>query len=97
MTRFEKVALKLTHWIGTSTSLVVHSLIFAAFLVAMFFFEPSQVLLVFTTMLSMEAIYLTIFLQMSVNKHSHLLSEVSENVDELMEEEEENEGDSNLL
>lgn len=89
MGRFEKVALKITQGIGTSTSLVLHTIVFAMFLAAMFVFDPSKVLLVFTTALSMEAIYLTIFVQMSLNKHSHILSEVHENVDELMEEEEE--------
>lgn len=87
MTRFEKFALKITHWIGTPASLLIHSLVFTTVLVMMFVFDPGKVLLVFTTALSMEAIYLTIFVQMSLNKASKTLIEMGENVDELMEEE----------
>lgn len=43
-------------------------------------------LLVLTTIVSLEAIYLAIFIQMTVNRHSDELEEVSEDVDEIQED-----------
>ena len=45
-----------------------------------------QVLLVLTTLLSFEAIYLSIFIQMSVNRHENALREVGEDIGEIQED-----------
>ncbi len=48
-----------------------------------------EVLLVLTTVVSLEAIYLAIFIQMSVNRHNESLEEVEKNIDEIQEDVEE--------
>lgn len=45
-----------------------------------------KILLILTTLVSLEAIYLSIFIQMTVNKHSEELEEVSEDIEEIQED-----------
>ena len=45
-----------------------------------------KVMLILTTVVSLEAIYLAIFIQMTVNKHAAELEEVSEDIDEIQED-----------
>ena len=45
-----------------------------------------QILLVLTTILSFEAIYLSIFIQMSVNRHENALKVVGDDVAEIQED-----------
>jgi uncharacterized membrane protein len=84
-------------WIGTPSSLVVHTLFFVFMLSLRFFGVAfSDVLLVLTTVVSLEAIYLSIFIQMSVNRQADeqeetrsvlsTLQESVESVQETMEE-----------
>ncbi|MCL9972174.1 MAG: hypothetical protein NBV63_02070 [Candidatus Pacebacteria bacterium] len=82
---------RLTSWIGSIPSLLVHTLVFAsAFLVAVFGYAPwDMVLLVVTTVVSLEAIYLAIFIQMTVNRQARELHDVSEDVEEISKEVEE--------
>lgn len=62
---------KLIVWIGTPTSLVVHTVFFLVMCsLILFGYSSSSVLLVLTTIVSLEAIYLSIFIQMSVNRQS---------------------------
>ena len=52
-----------------------------------FFDIPSaDILLILTTLVSLEAIYLSIFIQMTVNKHGEELEEVSEDIGEIQED-----------
>ena len=80
-----------TAWVGSPGSVLLHTAFFiAAFLVASLgFAEWDMVLLVLTTLVSLEAIYLAIFIQMSVNRQSKELEEVSEDIDEIQEDVEE--------
>lgn len=73
---------KITAWVGSITSLVVHTIVFAvAFLIAGIGLAPwDTVLLVVTTLVSLEAIYLAIFIQMSVNRAQQSLAEVEADV-----------------
>jgi uncharacterized membrane protein len=58
-------------WIGTPASLVVHTLLFAAAFALRFLgLSTSDTLLVLTTAVSLEAIYLSIFIQMAVNRQA---------------------------
>ena len=86
--RLEKIADKATRWIGSTTSLVVHSIAFiTAFvlpLIHLVSFE--EMLLVLTTIVSLEAIYLSIFIQMSVNKNSQDIEIIQEDVGEIQED-----------
>ena len=52
----------------------------------LFGFSSSDILLVLTTIVSLEAIYLSIFIQMTVNKHAEELEEVSEDIEEIQED-----------
>lgn len=81
---------RLTKWIGTPASLFVHTLFFIACLLLIFIgLEPERVMLVLTTIVSLEAIYLAIFIQMTVNRSVESLREVEEDIEELAEDVEE--------
>ncbi len=86
----EHLALKATKWIGSTQSLIVHTILFvSAFIVAILGIPFDRVLLVLTTIVSLEAIYLSIFIQMSVNRNEQRLDLVSEDIDEIQEDIEE--------
>ncbi len=90
MSKLDQIAIKATTWIGSTSSLVAHTFIFiAAFLLVLFGIPFDRVLLVLTTIVSLEAIYLSIFIQMSVNRHESQLHEVSEDIQEISEDIEE--------
>jgi peptidoglycan hydrolase CwlO-like protein len=83
----EKVAVKTTHWIGSTGSLIVHTFLFAGAFVSYFFNVPiDDILLVLTTIVSLEAIYLSIFIQMSVNRQNQKLHDVAEDVEDIQED-----------
>ena len=83
----DKVAIRATRWIGSTSSLVVHTLLFVvAFLLYFLGFKFEKILLVVTTIVSLEAIYLSIFIQMSVNRQASDLREVAEDVEEIQED-----------
>jgi uncharacterized protein YoxC len=77
--------------VGSVPSLIIHTAIFSAsFLLTAFgIVSLNLMLLVLTTVLSLEAIYLAIFIQMTVNRHGQELAEVSEGVEDLQEDIEE--------
>lgn len=80
-----------TAWVGSVASLAVHTIAFlAAFAVGVFGIASWElVLLILTTVVSLEAIYLAIFIQMTVNRNTESLREVEEDIDELQEDVEE--------
>lgn len=84
---FERV----TASVGSVESLFVHTVFFmAAFAAGIFgFISWTTMLLVVTTLVSLEAIYLAIFIQMTVNRHAHELRGVSEDVEDIQEDIEE--------
>lgn len=83
----EKAAVKTTHWIGSTPSLIVHTFLFASAFVLYFFDIPiGDILLVLTTIVSLEAIYLSIFIQMSVNRQYQKLHAVAEDVEDIQED-----------
>lgn len=82
----EKAAIRLTEGIGTIKSLLIHTVLFAGTLsLALFGFSVDQILLVLTTWVSLEAIYLSIFIQMTVNRNTKSLEEVEEDIEEIQE------------
>lgn len=82
----EQLAIKATRWVGSTQSLIVHTFIFVgAFVIALLGVPLDRVLLVLTTIVSLEAIYLSIFIQMSVNRSELRLDEVSEDIDDIQE------------
>jgi len=82
--KIEEVAIKATSFIGSTQSLIIHTLLFiTSFLLYFWGFSFDKILLVVTTIVSLEAIYLSIFIQMSVNRQNDKLEEVAEDVDEI--------------
>ena len=78
----------ITKWIGSPRSFVVHSLFFIlCFLSSVLDFVAfDHMLLVLTTVVSLEAIYLSIFIQMTVNRQTASLKEVEEDIDEIQKD-----------
>ena len=87
----QKTALAVTRWIGSPSSIVIHTVLFLlSFLAAAFgFLEWNSMLLVLTTIVSLEAIYLAIFIQMTLNYQSQMIAAVEKDIDEIQEDVEE--------
>ncbi len=86
-TDLQKLAIKITEWIGTPASIIVHTFLFAgAFLAYYFGIKFETVLLVLTTIVSLEAIYLSLFIQFSVNITKESLEDVEEDLGEIQED-----------
>jgi uncharacterized membrane protein len=87
---FERISIKATRWIGSIGSLIIHTLFFVGCFILYFYEIPiDKILLVLTTVVSLEAIYLAIFIQMSVNRQARKLKAVARDVDEIQEDVEE--------
>ncbi len=86
----EKLAISFSSWIGSVSSLIVHTVAFVvSFGLVLFGVALDRVLLVLTTALSLEAIYLAIFIQMTVNRQSITIANVEKDIDEIQEDVEE--------
>jgi len=87
----EKGAANITKWVGSTASVVLHTLLFiTAFIIpylGLMSFE--RMLLVLTTIVSLEAIYLSIFIQMSINMNNQNIEIIQEDIEELGEDIEE--------
>lgn len=83
----EFLSRKATRWVGSVESLIFHTTAFAVSF-SLYFFGVSftTILLVVTTIVSLEAIYLSIFVQMTLNKHTDELSDIQEDVGEIQED-----------
>ena len=82
--KIERTALKATEWIGSTQSIVVHTIVFVVAFTLPFLGVPlDRVLLVLTTAVSLEAIYLAIFIQMTVNKNTEDIEEIQEDLEEI--------------
>jgi biopolymer transport protein ExbB/TolQ len=85
--QLQKSADRATKWIGSTGSLIVHTALFiGAFLLPLFGLSFELVLLVLTTIVSLEAIYLAIFIQMTVNKNTKDIEIIQEDVEEIQED-----------
>jgi methyl-accepting chemotaxis protein len=81
---------RIINWIGSGQSLVFHTILFAgSFCLTFFGIDFEKILLVVTTIVSLEAIYLAIFIQMAVNLNTKSLDAVEEDIDEIQEDVEE--------
>lgn len=87
MTPIEKMSEKLTDWLGTPASILVHSILFIGiFGLRIFKVGMNDILLLLTTVVSLEAIYLAIFIQMTVNRTTKSLKEVEKDIDDIQED-----------
>ena len=85
--RLENMALAITRAVGSVWSLIIHTILFiAAFTLVFFGVRLELVLLILTTILSLEAIYLSIFIQLSVNHQAKQLASVEKDIDEIQED-----------
>ncbi len=85
--RLNAAAHRAMDWLGSVPSLIVHTFVFAgAFSLVFFGFAFNDILLVVTTIVSLEAIYMAIFIQMAVNQNSQSLDAVEEDIDEIQED-----------
>lgn len=83
----EKTALNLTNRVGTPTSILIHTIFFIGIFSLKFFgITTDQILLVLTTLVSLEAIYLAIFIQMTVNRNTQSLAGVEADIDDLQKD-----------
>ena len=81
---------KFTSFIGSKRSVVLHTVVFSgAFSLPFFGVDLDTVLLFLTTIVSLEAIYLAIFIQISVNQNTESLEDVEEGIEEISEDIEE--------
>ena len=90
LAKMEKGATNLTQWVGSTTSLAVHTAFFVAIFGLYYFgFTINEILLILTTAVSLEAIYLSLFIQMTVNRQAESLEDVEEDIDEIQDDIEE--------
>lgn len=83
----KKMPYKAMDWIGSVGSLVFHTIVFVGSVVLGFLgFNWDRILLVLTTVVSLEAIYLAIFIQMGVNRTAQSLQDVQEDVEGIQED-----------
>lgn len=86
-TNLENIAAKVTKWIGSIWSLIFHTIAFLFFIVLIILgYNADKVMLILTTLVSLEAIYLSLFIQMTVNKHSEHIADIAEDVDDIQED-----------
>ena len=87
-TIIDKFSDKAIAWIGSIQSLVAHTIFFiVSFALSIFDLVGfDKMLLVLTTVVSLEAIYLAIFIQMSVNKSHEHIEDLKEDVTEIQED-----------
>ncbi|MBM3261135.1 DUF1003 domain-containing protein [Candidatus Kaiserbacteria bacterium] len=87
----QKTALAITRWLGSPQSILVHTILFAlSFLftiIGLVAFD--RMLLVLTTIVSLEAIYLALFIQMTVNYTTQTVEAAAEDIEEIQEDMEE--------
>lgn len=83
----DTIAERFTAWLGSPLSIVIHTIVFiAAFVFVLFGVPFDSVLLILTTAVSLEAIYLSLFIQMSVNRNTKSMAEIEEDIEEIAED-----------
>ncbi len=94
LNKLQRISFKLTGWVGTPMSVIAHSILFVGiFGLRLLGIDTSTILLILTTAVSLEAIYLAIFIQMTINRSVSSLESVREEVEDIQEEVEDLESD----
>ncbi len=74
-------------WVGSFSSLIVHTILFiVCFAAGLIWDNWDTIMLILTTIVSLEAIYLAIFIQMSINRNTESLAGVEKDIDEIQED-----------
>jgi len=86
--KLHKAVFAATRFIGSVESIVIHTMVFAVSFAAVWTgaFNFDRMLLILTTAVSLEAIYLAIFIQLTVNQTTESLEEVEQDIDEIQED-----------
>lgn len=85
--RFHNLSFQVTYWIGTPISILIHTLFFGGiFLLRLFRVDTESILLILTTAVSLEAIYLAIFIQMSVNRQASSLASLEDDLEDIQDD-----------
>lgn len=86
-----KTALAVTRAVGSPTSVIIHTVLFVVSFSLAFsgYISFDRMLLILTTIVSLEAIYLAIFIQMTLNFATESIEEVERDIDEMQEDVEE--------
>lgn len=83
----DRLANQATVWIGSTASIILHTILFTiAFLLILTGIPADTVLLVLTTIVSLEAIYISIFIQRSVNLQNETLAGEFDQLEEAISE-----------
>lgn len=82
--KLEQIAESIAIWMGSLQSIYIHTIFFALmFCLRLFGVTFNSILLMATTVVSFEAIYLNIFIQLSLNNHSKHLKKHNEILEQL--------------
>jgi peptidoglycan hydrolase CwlO-like protein len=83
----EKFALIIVKQMGTVGSVIIHTILFTIAILLYIFncFDRDTILLVLTTIVSLEAIYLSVFIQMGLNSLKENVEDIQENVEDIQE------------
>jgi uncharacterized protein YoxC len=86
--QMEHLALAVTRAVGSLESVILHTLLFVgSFLLVQFGVLPfERMLLILTTIVSLEAIYLSIFIQMTINYTTRTIENVEQDIEEIQED-----------
>ena len=88
--KLEKMTLGITGWIGSPLSIILHTIVFIGIFVLKYFnVSYEEIMLILTTIVSLEAIYLSLFIQMSVNNNLKTIEGVEEDIEDIQEDMEE--------
>lgn len=86
----EKISFNLAKWIGSPFSLILHTIVFGGFFILRYYgILTNPVLFILTAAVCLEAIYLVIFIQMSVRNNTNNLVHLQTNLEEIQQEEKE--------
>ena len=85
--QFEGLIIRISEWVGTPESILIHTILFISTFAFRLIGVPLEtIFLALTTVISLEAIYLSLFIQMSVNRSNLAIEEISEDVDDIIED-----------
>lgn len=74
MTILDKTSDLITRWLGSTASLIAHTIFFVGIFGLKFIgYSVTDIFLILTTAVSLEAIYLAVFIQRAVNKQGEAL------------------------
>lgn len=92
---FDRLSDRTAEWLGSTWSILLHTILFIGIFALRLTGVPiEEILLILTTAVSLEAIYLAIFIQRAVNKQSlklesaidKIIQNVSENLEQPLDE-----------